>query len=215
MDAPLSSLIGAVIGGAIASGSKDSEQILTKELREAAASASSARWGGTDLVGAVNWRRRGGDTWSPTSVTSRGGEEVEPRHAVSADVDTAGNAYPFYGAAAEVINRNGRSVFTLFERGIALTLAQFLGLAGGLCGRGFYGPVDIGMAVTGIEGSISAHSQGDFRFQGSPYGEPSARRTKRCGSRDFHADPQSIARELLSRLFSASAGYDFDPLGQD
>ncbi len=195
---------------------RESEQILMKELREAAASASSARWGGSELAGAVNWRRRGADVWSLTSITSHGGEEPEARHAVRADIEMTGDAYLFYGAAAEATDRNGHLIFTLFERGIALTLSQFLGLCGGLqAAAGFHGFVDVGMAVTGIEGSISAHSLGDFRLQNSPYGEPSATRTLRCDSRDLQHDPQGIARKLLARLFSASAGYDFDPLAEN
>jgi hypothetical protein len=128
----------------------------------------------------------------------------------------SGNAYLFYGDAAERIDRNGSSMFVLFERAVALTLAQFMGLVGGLyAAAGFYGPVDVGMAVTGIGGATSAHSLGDLRLPGSPYGEHSAMRTRRCDARDLQSDPQGIARLLTSRLFSASAGYEFDPLAED
>lgn len=189
------------------------ERILLKELRDAAASAARAQWGGTDLSGAVNWRRRDADTWSLTSITSNGSEEVNPRHAVRGDLDMAGNAYLFFGGAAERIDRNGNSLFTLFETALALTLTQFLGLAGALyTAAGFYGPVDLGMAVTGIAGSISAHSLGDLHFSGSPYGEHTARRTRRCDAADLQVDPKGVARFLTSRLFRASAGYEFDPL---
>jgi hypothetical protein len=192
------------------------EKILLAELRETAASAARAQWGGTQLAGALNWRRHSDNTWSLASVTRHGGEEVDPRHAVRADLDMAGNASLFYGAAAERIERNGSAVFALFEKGLVLTLAQFLGLTGGLyAAAGFYGPVDVGMAVTGIAGAISAHSLGDLRFPGSPYGGRSARRTRRCDARELHENPRDMARFLTGRLFSALAGYDFDPLAED
>lgn len=192
------------------------EQILLKELREAAASAARARWGGAELGGAVNWRRRGADTWSLTSTMGDGSEEVDLRSAIRADLDMAGNAYLFYGDAAETIDRGGSSVFVLLERAIALNLAQFLGLVGGLYAAAeFFGPVDVGMAVTGIEGAISAHSLGDLRFPGSPYGEYSAMRTARTDARNLHEVPKEVAISLADRLFSASAGYMFDPLAED
>lgn len=194
---------------------RDGERALMEELRQAAASAVAVTWGGQELHGAVNWRRVGADTWSLTSVAGEEGEEGDLRWAVRADVDMDGRAYLFYGDAAESIDHNGHRIFTLFERGIAITLAQFLGLTGALYeAGGLHGPVDVGMAVTGIAGAISAHSLGDARFQGRPYGEDSATRTRRCDARELREEPAGVALSLLGRLFSASTGYDFDPLAE-
>ncbi|HEY5051789.1 MAG TPA: ATP-binding protein [Solirubrobacterales bacterium] len=193
------------------------EQILLKELRKATASAASARWGGTELSGAGNWRRRSADTWSLDSAGAQPSDDEEPGRAVRADLGLDGSGYLFYGGAAEVTQRNnGSPVFALFETGIALALAQFLGLAGGLYGAGgFYGPVDVGMAVTGIKGATSVRSLGKRYFQSPPYGEETASRTKRCDARELQERPQEVSQWLLSRLFKASLGRDFNPLSEE
>jgi hypothetical protein len=192
------------------------EQVLLKELRDAAASASLARWGGVDLTSPANWTRRGAETWSLERPELEPGRTV-PRPAIRADLSMDGRAYLLQGDAAGMEQRHpGEPLFVLYGRGIALTLAQFMALAGALYeAGGLYGPVDVGMAVTGIEGAVSAHSLGDRFFAGSPYGEDSARRTERCDARDLRERPQAVSQRLLARLFSASFGRDFDPLAED
>jgi hypothetical protein len=195
-----------------AEGSEDS---LKRHLRDAATSAISVNWGGPELGGAVNWRRRGSETWSLTTTANDGSEEHEARHAVRADIDMDGNAYLFFGSAAEARDRNGHSIFVLFEKGIALTLVQFFRLAGTLFSTGgLYGPVDVGFALTGIEGSISARTLRDLAFPGAPFGRPSATRAERRDAGELLDDPAGITHSLTRRLFNASTGFDFDPLAE-
>jgi hypothetical protein len=193
--------------------SRGGEQILLKELRDAVVSAATTRWGGTNLTNALDWRRIGADTWSLDRSTTFG-QEDDPRRAVRADFNMNGRGYLFYGSAADRdAHSGGEPVFVLHERGIALTLAQFLGLAGALYqAADFHGQVDVGMAVTGIQGAISAHSVGDRFFQASPYGEQDATRTERCDARELRDQPRAVSLRLLSRLLRASFGSAFDPL---
>lgn len=189
------------------------ERDLLRDLQQAVISVTHAGWGGTDLTSALNWRRTGADTWSlggPAVI----GDDANPRDWVWADFNMNGRGYLFYGGAAEwTTRRGGESVFVLFEHGVAVTLAQFLGLAGALYqAGGFYGPVDVGMAVTGIRGAVSARSLGDRFFAGAPYGEEGATRTERCNARDLSDHCDEVSHRLLGRLFRASFGADLNPL---
>jgi hypothetical protein len=108
------------------------------------------------------------------------------------------------------------SRLVVYETGIALNLTQFLGMVGALYSAGgLFGPVDVGMAVTGVSGAISSHTLGERRFAGSPYGEESASRTERSDARELHERPREVAHALLGRFFSATFGRDLDPLAKD
>jgi hypothetical protein len=188
---------------------RDAEDALLKELRDAVASAAgAARWGGASIGSAVNWTRRGADAWTlDTAVTY--GESNDPTIAARADLSMDGRGYLFYGGAADT----RESKLIVYERGIALNLAQFLGLAGALYhAGGLYGPVDVGMAVTGISGAISSFTLGDRFLVGTPYGEEFASRTERSDARELHEQPGEVSQRLLGRFFNATFGRDFNPL---
>ena len=188
------------------------EELLLRELRDAVASAATPiRWGGGSIDSAANWTRRGADVWS-LDTASIVRDDSNPTSAARADLGMDGKSYLFYGGAADIRN----SMLVVFETGIALNLAQFFGAVGALYNAGgLYGPVDVGMAVTGVSGAILSHTLGERRFPGSPYGEESASRTERSDTRDLHERPREIAHALLSRFFSATFGRDLDPLTED
>lgn len=191
---------------------RSNEEILLKDLRDAVASvAGSARWGGGSIGSAINWTRRGADAWS-LDTASTYGESNDPAIAARADLSMDGKGYLFYGGAADT----RESKLIVYERGIAINLAQFFGLAGALYhAGGLYGPVDVGMAITGLGGAISSYTFGDRFFRGSPYGEEIASRTERSNTRDLHEHPQDVSQKLLSRFFSATLGREFNPLLED
>ncbi len=188
------------------------EELLLKELRDAVASAANpVRWGGGSIGSVANWTRRGADAWS-LDTASMVRDDSNPTYAARADLRMDGKGYLFYGGAADMRN----SMLVVYETGIALNLAQFLRVIGALYSAGgLYGPVDVGMAVTGVSGAISSHTLGERRFPGSPYGEENALRTERSNTRDLHERPREVAQALLGRFFSATFGRDLDPLAED
>jgi hypothetical protein len=192
------------------------EQILLKDLRDAVASTPSPRWGGGHLGLALNWRQRGADKWTldTASMTDNPDAFVVHRRAL-ADLSMDGRCYLFYGGAADKTDRNhsGQPVFMLYERGIALNLAEFLTLVGAFYeAGGQHGPIDIGMAVTGIRGAVSAHMHSDH-LHSPVYQDEGAFRTVRCEARELSDDPLAVSRRLLDRLLRAmSDGYSWDPL---
>jgi hypothetical protein len=196
--------------------SQGEEQILQKRLRDAVASVRGD-WGGAHIGLALNWRLRGADKWTlDTGLASNDPDSFPVHRRALADLSMDGRCYMFYGGAADTTDRRSPEVpstFLLYERGVALNLAQFMALVGSLYEVGAqYGPIDVGMAVTCIRGAISAHAYGDH-LPGTPYQEDGAFRTARYDARELSEDPIGISRHLIDRLLRAmSNGSSWDPL---
>lgn len=188
------------------------ESALLEELRAALLSVGGG-WGGTDLTSALDWTRRGADSWSLDRSLQRGGEDLLVNRLVRTDLAMDGRAYLFFGGAAELSHPNDEPVLWLHERGIAVNLAQFFSvLAAYYRAAGFHGPLDVGIAVTGIRGAFSAARERDRYDPPSAYGDEAAYRHERCHSRELIESPLVVSQRLLARLFRASYGADFDPL---
>lgn len=186
--------------------SQGENQLLTA-LREAVGSVRTD-WGGISLASAANWRRRGADKWSFDSAANY--DKAPPVGRIArADLSMDGRCSLFYGHAAS----RREDSFLVYERGIALTLAQFLACTAALYERGnVYGPVDIGMAVVGIRGAVSSFMAGDLLNIPTPYAEDVAIRHLRCQTAELAEDPALMARRLTGRLVKALTGADLDPL---
>lgn len=194
------------------------ERQLLDDIAKAMRSVPRTSWGGADLGSILNWRRRGADKWSlsaESTVSDPG--TLKPEDRIVADLGMDGRCYLFYGGAAARSDRNnaGHPIFALYERGVALNLARFLALVAAYYRASEqWGPIDVGIAVTGIRGAISAHLVGDILSVPQPYGDEAALRALRCDARDLVEDPVALSRTLLERLMRAMSGKDdFDPLG--
>lgn len=193
----------------------DEQQLFTR-LQSALNSVPSRQWG-TNIGQILNWRQRGADKWSlSTELIVSDPSTLDPDDRIVADLSMDGRCYLFYGGAAVSSDRNnaGRPIFTLYERGIAVNLAQFLALVAAYYKASEqWGPIDVGMAVTGIRGAVSAHFMEDITNVAQPYGDEIAVRALRYDARDLGEDPLAISHELLDRLMRAmSGGIVWDPL---
>jgi hypothetical protein len=200
-----------------ATASFDDERQLLDHLRTTPSSVPSKQWG-TNLGKILNWRQRGADKWSLNTASQVSDPSaVEPEDEIVADLSMDGRCYLFYGGAAVTSDRNNarRPIFALYERGIAVNLAQFLALVGAYYRAGDqWGPVHVGMAVTGIKGAVSSHFMEDISMVAQPYGDDVAVRTLPFDARDLEADPIAASRKLMDRLMRAmSGGIAWDPLG--
>ena len=149
-------------------------------------------------------------------VTSQGLDDnyfssVGPAYVLEFEIGLDGSGRLFCGRAAEEANSGE---LQLFEDLVAGLTARFLCVLGGLYDAGAYlGPVDVGIAVTGLKGAVSCNlSQRviDRHFL-RPYDRDQYRRTERFPAPSLSGDPRSAARKLVSPLTRAITGEGYDP----
>lgn len=154
----------------------------------------------------ANWRRRGADVWTVDS--SHGREDENPRHLVRCDVNMDGRGQLFCGRAAEV---HDASSFYIFEQLIAGNLASFLSVMGTVYERaGYHGAVDVGVAVTGIEGTTSMLARQRNAFITHSYAAEGYYRTFRVLAGEL-SEPRDVVRRLVQRLVDATVAPGVDP----
>ena len=108
-----------------------------------------------DLARALSgWRRFGADSWSAGSEERERGDAAPAEGVLRMIVDLDGTAHLF-GGRAEFSMDDGRLI--LSERYVAGNITRFLAILGSLYGRaGYFGPVDVGVAVTGLKDALSS-----------------------------------------------------------
>jgi hypothetical protein len=191
---------------------------LRNQLREAAGSSGPAQNFAPSLRDAANWRRRGPDTWLLSSDVERDRDDSgRARRVVDARIDFDGSGELYCGRAGErqhdqITQTAGELV--VFEGIIAGNLASFLALIGAFHRlAGYHGHVDVGVAVTGLRGTVTTTRQGGgWTFSdGETFDADEFRRTTRCAAEEL-IEPEPVVRELLRHLFEATTGRaDFDP----
>jgi hypothetical protein len=120
----------------------------------------------------------------------------------------------FCGRAAE---SSSDGSLLLYENLVAGLTARFLQVWGGLYAAGAYlGPIDIRLAVTGLEGAMSSTLSQSLtsRFSLQPYNRPECRRTERFLASTLRDDPRSAARKLVLPLTRAITRERYDPFSE-
>ena len=87
-------------------------------------------------------------------------------------------------------------------------------MLGGLYTAGTYlGPVDTGVAVTGLRGAKSSKLSNNIasRYSLQPYERHEYRRTGRFPAAALNDDPRAAARKLVLPLTRAITGERYDP----
>jgi hypothetical protein len=92
----------------------------------------------------------------------------------------------------------------VYEDLVAGLTTRFLAVLGSLYAAGGYlGSVDVGLAVKGLEGGVSAYLQEHrtLRRHPQPYDRDEYRRTERFSALALKVDPRSAARRISLPLF--------------
>ncbi len=153
---------------------------------------------------------------SPRGWLTSQGLEVEwqriegPRRALVLEVGLDGGGYLFGGGAAE--RHDGRLL--IYEDQVAGLTVRFLSVLGGLYeAAGYLGPVDVGLAATGLRGGVSAALQDHLilRHALQPYELDSYLRTGRFMASTLRDDPWAAARDLVLPLTRVVAMEGYDP----
>jgi len=161
-----------------------------------------------DLFENIGFVRRSGG-WALTQGLYDGGPgEERSEGALDFEIGLDGGGRLFCGRAAE--SYNGRLL--IFEDLIAGLTTRFLSVLGGIYAASHYlGPVDAGVAVTGLRGGVSGSSPRDWTFTPQPFDRDEYHRTERFSSSVLGYDPRSAARKLVSPLVRATTQERYDP----
>jgi hypothetical protein len=164
-----------------------------------------------DLQGGYYHERRA-DAWA-LSQGLRDAWELrnDPSIVLDLEVRLDGGGRLFCGRAAEVYNDR----LLIFERLIAGLSARFMSVLGGLYAAGSYlGPVDVGLAVTGLRGGTSYALGQRLGVHPTPYDRDQYRRTERLSATTLMNDPRSAARGLVMPLARAITRESYDPFSE-
>jgi hypothetical protein len=194
-----------------ASATAGDQEALRMMLGRAAAEHGGANRYDPNLIGA-NWRRRGADEWQLSSRLMQG-EQDDPanaRYLVRVLLNIDGRGHLFCGRAAEKYDER----LLIFEGLIAWNVAAFLAMAGALYrAGGYHGPVDLGVAVTGLRGGYTGSGGVQYSiFEGQAgYEAEGYFRHDRVAAAEL-IEPEDTIRSLLRHLFDATTGREvFDP----
>jgi hypothetical protein len=166
-----------------------------------------------DLVDNNSFERRA-DGWATSQGLGADWQGFGPGHALSLEIGLDGSGHLFCGRAAERANSGS---LQFFEDLVAGLTARFLSVLGGLYAAGTYlGPVDVGIAVTGLEEAISRKLSQHLtsRHFLLPYGKNEYRRTERFSAHMLQADPRSAAQKSTLPLMRAITGEQYDPFAE-
>lgn len=176
------------------------------------AAARSIKIPSTDLGSAYNWRRRGADECFLSSATE---DRSDPSNVADIWLSTDGCGRLFCGRAGDTYRED---VLMIFEETIAGNLAAFLSTMAALFRfAGYYGHVDLGVAVAGLRGGISSqpNRSGAYFTDHDRYNADTYQRHDRIAAAEMLHAPETVTAHLLRDLFEATTGRDnYDPFAR-
>jgi hypothetical protein len=169
------------------------------------------RFGGgyePDFRGAIYAWRRGAAGWAVSTYREA---DDRPDHTAKLELDFDGTGHFFCGRIVDTINPRGSGSRgrVMFDTMLAGNLASFFGAMGAFFETaGYVGHVDVGMALTGIEGSMpyGLHQWGDNGYSG-----PAPQRTARVTAAELRDDPKGVTMSLIRRFLDATRGTSYAP----
>lgn len=161
-----------------------------------------------DLYGGHNYERRA-DGWAVSwGLGVEWEERGDPSRVLDLVVGLDGSGHMFCGRAAH----RYQDRFLILEPLVAGLTARFLAVMGGLYAAGDYlGPVDVGLAVTGLMGGVSYHLRDNPWIDRTPYDRDEYRRTARFPASRLVGDPRGAARTLVLPLLRVITLDSYDP----
>jgi hypothetical protein len=158
------------------------------------------------LETASYWERRGADEWR--LATRSEAERSDPISFAEVRLNIDGRGQLFSNRAADM--RTGEGPLLIIENLVAGTLEAFFAVMGAVyLAAGYYGQVDVGVAITGIEGagSLVRWNMGDD----FAYSAPTFTRTASVPAVELER-AAALAHQLLRHFYEATTGIeDYNP----
>lgn len=191
-----------------ASESQQPTQFLSGLISAASSAEAFTTRYSPDLYGGHNheWRA---DGWAVSwGLGVEWSDRKDPSRVLDLEVGVDGSGRMFCGRAAHRYPNQ----FLIFEPLVAGLTAKFLAVMGGLYATGGYlGPVDVGVAVTGLRGSVSYHLRDNSWIERTPYNKDQYRRTERLSAPTLSSDPRGAASKLVLPLIRAITHDSYNP----
>jgi hypothetical protein len=193
----------------IAAGDERVDQFLQRELLQVGRRRDPyPDQGSSGLGDAFHVSQAGADLWV---CSSSGDENLAFDYQARVEAAANGSLTYWHSPVLRASGRHERGLF-LLERSVTRALYQPLAAAAWLYERaGFYGPVDVGVAVLGIETAGGA-SRANILASAPAYGAPDYRRHERITFEELRSDLDAVVRRLLGPLYEAISVHDYDPL---
>ena len=138
-------------------------------------------------------------------------EFEDPASVLDFEIGLDGSSHLFCGRAAE----RRQDQLLIVDVLVAGLTARFFAVMGGLYAAGGYlGPVDVGLAVTGLRGGISHVMNRRFGADPSPYDKDQYRRTDRFSAPALSSDPRGAASKLVLPLARTITRESYDPFSE-
>ena len=174
------------------------------------AEVSSSRYS-PDLYGGYNHERRA-DGWAVNQgLGSEWEERKDPSRVLDLLLGLDGSGRLFCGRAAAKYNDR----LLIFEPLIAGLTTRFLAVMGGLYDAGgYWGPVDVGVAVTGLRDGVSYVLRDNPWIDRAPYDKDRYHRTTRVPASQLVGDCRGVARSLTLPLLRTITRDSYDPFSE-
>jgi hypothetical protein len=161
-----------------------------------------------DFRGAIHTWRRGAAGWAVSTYPE---SDDNPVATAKLELDFDGTGHFFCGRVVDTVisGSPGAGSRVMFDTILAGNLASFFAAMGAFYeAAGYVGHVDVGMALTGIEGSMpyGPHQWGDNAYSG-----PAPQRTARVTAAELRDDPKGVALSLIRRFLDAARGSSYTP----
>ena len=164
-----------------------------------------------DLSENNNFERRAGGWGTYQGFDEDGRMSRNQSTVLTFQIGLDGSGRLFCARAADTHNGH----LLIFEDIVAGLTLKALAILGRLYGEAsYFGPVDAGVAVTGLKGGVSSHLRTRLAFdsRSRPYDRDKYRRTERFLAPTLADDPRSAARRLVLPLVRATTQESYDPL---
>jgi hypothetical protein len=192
---------------------------LQQAIMQAVTAARPQQGYSPDLRSGTRWARQGADEWRvSSSYVTDYSDPNQAERIVDVRINVDGRAHLFGGRAGartrpQYEGQPGR--LFIFEAAVAGNLAAMLAATGTLYRLGgYYGHVDVGVALTGARGAYSGtllDRQVGFYEESMTYNSDGYFRHERVAAARLH-DPRDLVRQLLRHLFEATTmREDYDP----
>ncbi len=194
----------------LAAGERAIDQSVQQDLARIGREADPYPDQGTPGLGdAYAVRRVGADLWVCENQPNSG-----PAYEYQARVEITATGELTYWHSPVISSRNDeQGPWFVMERSVTRAVYQPLAAVAWLYEQaGFHGPVDVGVAVLGIE-QAGAASLAPNRIHAPTYGAPDYRRHERATTEELSTNLGGLVRRLLAPLYEVISGRDYDPLG--